>query len=74
MNQTKLRPDKKIRVRFRELERRILRLFGGRSNRDIEYDFGLRNVTGQGLRILDIGGCDSLLPLLLARGASCYCL
>lgn len=57
----------KLIVRFRELERRSLRLLGGRSERDAEYDFAYRHVTGRGLHIIDIGGCDSLLPLILAR-------
>jgi hypothetical protein len=57
----------KIRVRIREIERRIVRFFGGRSNRDVEYDFAYRNINKKGSHILDIGGCDSLIPLVLAR-------
>ena len=57
----------KTRVRIREIERRIVRLFGGRSNRDVEYDFAYRNVNRKKLRILDIGGCESLTPLVLAH-------
>ena len=60
-------PDSPLKVRMREMARRILRLFGGRSSRDVEYDFAYRNVVGDCLRILDIGGCDSLLPLILAK-------
>jgi len=60
-------PDSRFKVRMREITRRSLRLFGGRSERDIEYDFAYRNIVGNRLYILDIGGCDSLLPLTLAR-------
>ena len=60
-------PDSPLKVRLREISRRILRLFGGRSSRDVEYDFAYRNIVGKRLRILDIGGCDSLLPLTFAR-------
>ena len=60
-------PDSALKVRLREGARRVLRLFGGRSERDVEYDFAYRNVVGSGLKILDIGGCDSLLPLFLAK-------
>lgn len=63
----KLWPDSRYRVRFREFARRVLRLLGGRSNRDIEYDFAYCIIYGKDLRILDIGDCDSLLPLFLAR-------
>jgi len=59
--------DSPLKVRSREVARRLLRLFGGRSNRDVEYDFAYRNIVGNRLRILDIGGCDSLLPLALAK-------
>jgi len=55
------------RVRVRDAERRFLRLLGGRSERDVEYDFAFRNIAGSGLRVLDVGGCDSLLPRVLAR-------
>jgi SAM-dependent methyltransferase len=55
-------------VRVRELERRLVRACGGRSTRDFEYDFAFRSVFADSpLRILDIGGCESLLPLTLAR-------
>ncbi len=57
----------KIRVRFRELERRILRFLGGLSNRDLEYEFVYRQVVGQHLSILDVGGSESLLPLQFAK-------
>lgn len=60
----------KFKVRLREFERRFVRFLGGRSNRDIEYDFAYRNITNMNLRILDIGGCDSLLPVQLARGGA----
>ena len=56
-----------LRVWIREAQRRAVRLCGGRSERDVEYDFAYRNVTGEGLRILDVGGCESLLPLVLCR-------
>lgn len=54
-------------VRFREVIRRIVRLWGWRSSRDIEYDFAYRQVTGVGIRVLDIGGSESLLPLQFAK-------
>lgn len=57
----------RIKVRIREAERRFLRLFNCKSGRDIEYDFAYRNVFGNGLRVLNIGGCESLLPLMLAK-------
>lgn len=57
----------KLRVRLRELARRTIRFFGGLSNRDLEYDFANRQVTGMGTRVLDVGGSESLLPLQLAR-------
>lgn len=57
----------KLKVRIREIERRIVRLFGGRSNRDVEYDFAFRNIIGRDLNILDIGGTESLISLALAK-------
>lgn len=57
----------KTKVRIREIERRIVRFFGGRSNRDFEYDFAYRNIIGRNSNILDIGGSESLIPLHLAR-------
>jgi SAM-dependent methyltransferase len=60
-------PDSPLKVRLREIARRVLRLVGGRSYWDVEYDFAYRNICGERLRILDIGGCDSLLPLVFAR-------
>jgi SAM-dependent methyltransferase len=60
-------PHSRARARIREAERRLLRLLGGRSSRDVEYEFVWRSVVGQKLKILDIGGCDSLLPLVFAR-------
>jgi SAM-dependent methyltransferase len=54
-------------VRVREIERRLIRAFGGRAMRDVEYDFTYRSITDEPLRILDIGGCQSLLPLSLAK-------
>lgn len=62
-----MRHRSRLTVRFREFERRLLRFLGGRSERDVEYDFAYRHVAGSGLRIIDIGGCDSLLPLTLAK-------
>lgn len=57
----------RVYVRIRELDRRIIRLLGGLSNRDAEYDFACRQVTGENLRVLDVGGSESLLPLKLAK-------
>lgn len=67
MQRANLLPDSPFKARMREGARRILRLFGGRSSRDVEYDFTYRNVVGDQLRILDIGGCDSLLPIEFAK-------
>lgn len=57
----------RIRVRIRELQRRTIRFFGGLSNRESEYDFAYRQVVGEGVSVLDVGGCDSLLPLTYAK-------
>jgi SAM-dependent methyltransferase len=57
----------KFRVRIREIERRTLRFFGGLSNRDTEYDFAYRHVAGNSVRVLDVGGSESLLPLSFAK-------
>lgn len=57
----------RLKVRIREAERRFLRLFNFKSGRDVEYDFAHRNVFGDGVKILDVGGCESLLPLMLAK-------
>ena len=54
-------------VRLRELERRTVRFLGGLSNRDLEYEFAYRQVVGEQASVLDVGGCESLLPLKLAR-------
>jgi len=62
-----LDPDSRLGVRLREILRRCLRLVGGRSERDLEYDFVLRHVGKGNLQILDVGGVGSLLPLYLAR-------
>jgi len=62
-----LDPDSRLGVRVREILRRCLRLVGGRSERDLEYDFVLRHVGKGNLQILDVGGVGSLLPLYLAR-------
>jgi len=57
----------RITVRIREMERRSIRFFGGLSNRDAEYDFAYRQVIGECVRLLDVGGSESLLPLRLAK-------
>lgn len=57
----------RAQVRFRELQRRSIRFFGGLSNRDFEYDFAYRNVVGENVSVLEIGGADSLLPLQFAN-------
>jgi 2-polyprenyl-3-methyl-5-hydroxy-6-metoxy-1,4-benzoquinol methylase len=49
------------------IARRILRLCDWETNRDREYSFALRHIVGDGKKVIDIGGCDSLIPLLLAR-------
>jgi hypothetical protein len=62
-----LDPNSRLGMRVREILRRCLRLVGGRSERDLEYDFVLRHIGGHNLQILDVGGVGSLLPLYLAR-------
>lgn len=62
-----LDPDSRLGVSVREILRRSLRFFGGRSERDLEYDFVLRHIDGLNLYILEVGGVGSLLPLYLAR-------
>ena len=62
-----LDPDSRPGVRVREILRRCVRFVGGRSERDLEYDFVVRHVSGHNLQILDVGGVGSLLPLYLAR-------
>jgi SAM-dependent methyltransferase len=57
----------RIRSRIRELERRTIRYLGGLSNRDFEYDFAYRQVVGENVSVLDVGGSESLLPLQFAR-------
>lgn len=59
--------NRKASVRIRELQRRTLRFFGGLSNRDFEYDFAYRNVVGRCASVLDVGACESLLPLEFAK-------
>ena len=61
------RPHSRVLVRFRESARRLVRLLGGLSNRDFEYSFVRRQVVGERLQILDVGGCESLLPVWFAR-------
>jgi len=62
-----MRIRSKIRSRIREIERRSLRFFGCLSNRDSEYEFAYWQVAGDNLEILDIGACESLLPMKFAR-------
>ena len=62
-----LDPDSRLGVRIREALRRCLRLVGGRSERDLEYDFVFRHIGGHNFEILDVGGVSSLLPLYLVR-------
>lgn len=59
--------NSRVGVRLRGMLRRLLRLFGGCSERGLEYDFVFRNIVGKELSILDVGGVGSLLPLHLAR-------
>ncbi len=44
-----------------------MRLLNWETARDREYNFALRQVVGKGARVLDVGGCQSLLPLYLAK-------
>ena len=57
----------RLSVRIKEAERRLLYLFGYRLVRDIEYDFAYRNILNTNSEILDVGGCGSLFPLILAK-------
>ena len=57
----------KFIVRIRELMRRAIRFFDWESNRDREYNFARRHIVGDGVKVLDVGCCDSLLPLYLAK-------
>lgn len=57
----------RLQARIREIQRRLLRLCGGLSLRDSEYDFAYRHIVGEGLSVLDVGAVGSLLPLQLAR-------
>ncbi|MDQ2744838.1 MAG: DUF268 domain-containing protein [Chloroflexota bacterium] len=56
-----------VKVRIREVERKLLQLLGAPSNRGVEYDFARRQVVGQRSHVLDIGGCESILPIELAK-------
>jgi SAM-dependent methyltransferase len=62
-----LERDSRLGMRVRKVQRRCLRLVGGRSERDLEYEFVLRHVGGHNLQVLDVGGTGSLFPLDLAR-------
>ena len=57
----------RLRARVREIQRRMVRFCGGLSLRDAEYDFAYRHIVGENLRVLDVGGVGSRLPLQLAR-------
>jgi SAM-dependent methyltransferase len=57
----------RFKVRIRELQRRTIRFLGGLSNRDTEYDFAYRQVVGENVKLLDVGGSESLLPLQFAK-------
>ncbi|NOZ23082.1 MAG: class I SAM-dependent methyltransferase [Planctomycetes bacterium] len=59
--------QKRIRSRLRATGRRFVRFFGGCSGRDAEDRFCWFNIEGSGLRILDVGGCGSMLALTLAQ-------
>jgi len=61
--------NNRISVRIKEIERRLFHLLNCRLSRDVEYDFAYRNIfrSNDKLRILDVGGCGSLLPLILAK-------
>ncbi len=64
-----LDPDSRLGVRVREIPRRCLRFGGGKSERDLEYDFVLRHVSGHSLQILDVGGEVLSCPCILhAKG------
>lgn len=57
----------KLKTRIGEAERRFVRLFNGKTGRDVEYDFACRNILGGESKILNVGGCESLLSLMLAK-------
>jgi 2-polyprenyl-3-methyl-5-hydroxy-6-metoxy-1,4-benzoquinol methylase len=57
----------RFQVRFKEFKRRTIHYLGGFQCRDIEYDFVYRHVFGEGVSVLDVGGCESLLALQFAK-------
>lgn len=61
------RAHSRLHVRLRDVAQRVIRLGGGVTLRDLEYDFAHRHVVGATLKILDVGGCDSRLALRFAR-------
>jgi len=54
-------------IRSKELIRRAIRLIDWENLRDREYNFARRYIIGNSARILDVGACESLLPLYLAK-------
>jgi len=56
-----------IMIRFREIVRKILVGLGFSPIRFREQEFVLENIKKGGKRILDVGCCESLLPIKLAR-------
>lgn len=58
---------KRIHVRLIDILQAIISLSGGCTSRTAEYRFVYRNLPPPGTKILDIGCCDSLLALKLAK-------
>ena len=63
----KMTPHNSQVIYFREFLRRCLRIFDWESSRDREYNFARRNIVGNKRNVLDVGGCESILPLQLAK-------
>jgi len=58
---------KRIQVRLIDFLQAFISFFGGCTSRVAEYRFVYRNLPSPGAKILDIGCCDSLLALKLAK-------
>jgi SAM-dependent methyltransferase len=57
----------RIKVRLIDALQILISLIGGGTSRTAEYRFVYRNLPPSGTKILDIGCCDSLLVLKLAK-------
>lgn len=59
-----------MKIRFRDLERRLASLIMGATGRTVEYSFAIRHL-GNVKNVLDIGCSDSSLAFVLARKGFC---